>query len=124
MSPIEEYYLKLSDVQRQVAFHLREVILAASPKMVEKLAWKTAFFYHHSYLCYFNTEKNGGLYIGFTRGHLLSNDQGILQMNGRKQIASVHYAELNDIHEEPLQEILQEAILVDEEWMRNKKRKR
>ena len=115
--------MKLSDRQREIAFHLREVILAASPKIVEKWAWKTAFFYHHSYLCYFNTEKNGGLYIGFTRGNLLSNQQGILQMKGRKQIASIHYQSLHDIHEAPLQEILQEAILVDEEWMRSKKKK-
>jgi len=120
MSPVEAYYQKLDPERRQLAYILRDIVLAASPQVTEKLAWGLPFFYAHSYLCYLNPDKKGGLYLGFTRGNQLSNQQGILEMKGRKQIASISYRSVEDIDVAPLEEILQEALLVDEEFNKKK----
>jgi hypothetical protein len=56
-----------------------------------------------------------GVAFGFARGHLLSNEQGLLDLGERKEVAYVRILSEKDIQEEALLEILHEAILLDEE---------
>jgi hypothetical protein len=45
---------------------------------------------------------------------MLSNDQGILQSEGRTQVSIIKYSSPNEVNEGVLGEILQEALMVDD----------
>jgi hypothetical protein len=61
--------------------------------------------------------------LGFCRGHLLSNANGLLQGRGRKEVWDVYYLHPSQIDPDAIRETLMEAILLDEEIARKKKRK-
>jgi len=71
-----------------------------------------------------NPLKDGGVDFAMLRGNELSNEQGLLDSFGRKQVWSVHFHEVEKIPLETLHEVLQEAILLDEEVPYNVKRKK
>jgi hypothetical protein len=56
----------------------------------------------------------GGIEFAFPRGNELSNEQGLLEERGRKQVRGVIFNKLSDIPWPALREILQEAIVLDE----------
>jgi hypothetical protein len=53
--------------------------------------------------------------IGFTRGHLLPNNSGILLDRGRNTVRSIAFSSLQDFYsrEEAVREVIQEALLLD-----------
>ncbi len=61
-----------------------------------------------------NPLKDEGIEFAFTRGNELSNEQGLLEDRGRKQVRGVVFKSLSDIPFRTLMEILQEAIVLDE----------
>jgi hypothetical protein len=77
---------------------------------------------HLAGFCARRSEK--GVFIGFCRGNLLSNEQGIIEMGNRKRFGLIRYRDVKDINEETIFEILHEAILVDEELSKKSKLKK
>lgn len=75
-----------------------------------------------SWVCYINPKKSGGIELCFTRGVDLSNEQGLLHLRGRKMVAGAYFHHISEIPEQSLDEIVQEAILVDEWRAKNKKK--
>lgn len=113
MSGTEGYYESLNSNRRQLAFHLQGLIMAAAPGMEESLSYKIPFFSRHKKICYLSHNKEG-MYLGFLKGHQMSLANGLLSMQGRKQVASVSYRSVEDVDESMLYEVLQEALLLDE----------
>jgi hypothetical protein len=52
--------------------------------------------------------------LAFTRGNELSNEQGILESKGRKQVYGLEFEKVADIPVLLIHEILHEAILLDQ----------
>ena len=50
----------------------------------------------------------------------MSNEQGIIEMGNRKRFGLIRYYDVKEIKEEPLMEIIHEAIMVDEEVWKKK----
>ena len=75
-----------------------------------------------AWICYINPQKKGGIELCFTRGVDLSNEQGLLQLRGRKMVAGVYFQHISEIPEQSIDEIIQEAILLDEWRAKNKKK--
>ena len=61
--------------------------------------------------------------LAFLRGNELSNAQGLLKSNGRKQLMSIEFENLGNIPGDSLNEIFHEAILLDETEPYQSKRK-
>ena len=61
-----------------------------------------------------------GVAFGFARGHLLSNEQELLDLGERKEVGYIRLISEKDIQEELLLEVLHEAVLIDEELQRQK----
>jgi hypothetical protein len=101
------------DVQKAILSHLHELLMG-HPNMVTKIRYQIPFYYQKSWVCYLNPLKNSGVEVVFLRANELSNEQGALQFNGRKQVAGLSYFSPKDIDETLLLEILGEAILLDE----------
>lgn len=62
-----------------------------------------------------------GVEFGFPKGYLLSNEQGVLDFAGRKEVAVIQYTSVADIDARVLLEIIQEAVFVDDFLMNNSK---
>ena len=113
MSAVEDFIYQFEGDQRKVMLHLHHW-LTTDLNLAEKIRFKIPFYYGRSWICYLNPVKNNKVEFAFVRGKELSNDQGILQSKGRKQVYSVEFEKVSEIPMQQLNEIIQEAILLDE----------
>lgn len=113
MPSVEDYIYRHEDQQRELLQQLH-YLLAEELSLEAKIKYNIPFYYNHSWICYLNADKGGGVELAFTRGNELSNEQGLLDTKGRKQVMSVLITEPEQINDPVLHEVLQEAILLDE----------
>lgn len=124
----DSYYEALLPEEKSVCGRLREMLLVNFPELKEKFGYGVPYYWRFSRICFLYPASfpysgmDTGVAFGFTRGHLLSNEQNMLDLGVRKEVAYVRILSEKDIREEPLLEILQEAILLDTE-MAGKNRK-
>ncbi|GJM30096.1 MAG: hypothetical protein DHS20C17_27310 [Cyclobacteriaceae bacterium] len=102
---------------------LDELILGF-PGTTSKLRYGIPFYYKKSWICYLNPIKNQGVELAFTRANELSNEQGLLMSNGRKQVAGIAIYNINDLDIPLLTQVLSEALLLDEKVPYASKRKK
>lgn len=110
-------------VQKEIMLRLHTVI-TEFPEVTAKIRYKIPFYYRKSWICYLNPIKKDKVELAFPRGSELSNEQGLLQANGRKQVRGVIFENENDLPWQSIHEILQEAFLLDEEVKYASKRKK
>lgn len=122
MNASERYIEDAPEKYRETLYVLREIILNSSPFIEEKIAYTVPFFKHFGMLCYIAHGKRG-VEVGFWRGNELSNIQGALTNDERKIVRSLVYQKPEDINEQILMEILQEAMMLNEERFKLKKKK-
>jgi len=92
--------------------------------LIPKIRFKIPFYYNKSWICYLNPIKPNAIELAFTRGNELSNVQAILQSKGRKQVMSITFTKVKEIPVNAIEEIVQEAILLDEQIPYASKRKK
>ncbi len=127
MNSIEDFIYDLPKDEREMCTRLRQIILNAAPDFKEKFSYGVPYFFRHSRIaCIWPASVWGGppkgVFLGICRGNLMSNSQGIIEMGNRKEFGLIRFFNVKEIHEEPLMEILQEAIMVDEEVAERKKK--
>lgn len=108
-------YIEARDGEQQRILLVLHELITSLPQVTDKIRYKIPFYDRKSWVCYLNPLKEGGVELCFLHGNELSNEQGLLDFKGRKQVAGISYFAVSDIREEPLLEILQEALLLDEE---------
>ena len=113
MGEVESFLLELKEDQQKVANLLHEFLLII-PDISTKLRYKIPFYYRKSWICYINPLKNHGIELAFTRANELSNTSGILDFKDRKQVAGISLFDPKQIPFQAINEILDEAILLDE----------
>ena len=113
MTEVDEFILSHERNQLEIMTFIHNY-LKAQPQVTSKLRYKIPFYYRKSWICYLNPRKDKSIEFCFIRGRELSNKQGILNAKGRKMITSINLAKLADIAKEPLFEVIQEALLLDE----------
>ena len=121
MTASEKYIEDAPEKYRETLCVLREIILNSSPFIEEKIAYTIPFFKHFGMLCYIAHGKRG-VEVGFWRGNELSNEQGALTNDERKIVRSLVYQKVEDIDQQILMEILQEAMMLNEERFKTKKK--
>lgn len=124
MNSVQSYIAYRPVSQGQIMSVLRNFILDLGPHVQEKISYTVPFFYFRGPLCYLSP-KFDGVYIGFVRGHHLSNDHGLLEKKDRKYIRSIHFYSLADLEEkeEEIRKILNEAVILNEYYFQQKKLK-
>lgn len=117
----DTFYDHLLPSEKSICTQLRNLIQEHFPELREKFGYGVPYYHQHSRVCFIYpasfpySGQQQGVALGFTRGHLLSNEQGLLQMGTRKEVGYVPLLQEKDIREEALLEMLHEAVLVDEE---------
>lgn len=113
MKTIENFILGLDGQQKAIVsfFHER---LTNYHDLRGKISYNIPVYYRKSWVCYLNPIKKNGIELAFTKGYLLSNDQNLLQMKNRKYVAGIDLYEIQEIPERPIDEIIQEALIIDQ----------
>lgn len=117
----DSFQADLLPAEKTICLRLREMLLTHFPELKEKFGYGVPYYWLHSRICFMYPASfpysgiEEGVTFGFARGHLLSNEQGLLDLGNRKEVAYVRFLSEKDIREEPLLEILHEAVLLDAE---------
>ncbi len=123
MGSVKDFIATYDGDQRTVLSFLDSLVISF-PGVTSKISYGIPFYHRKSWICYLNPTKDGKIEFAFPRGNELSNEQGILDSKGRKQVMSVTFGSYDEIPQELLNEIIQEALLLDEEVPYAPKRKK
>lgn len=118
-----QIYIDERDGNQKAIMQQLHQTITRFPEVTAKIRYKIPFYYRKSWICYLNPVKGDKVEFAFTRGNELSNEQGLLQANGRKQVRGIIFNNVKQIPWTSIHEILQEAFLLDEEVKYASKRK-
>ncbi len=121
MDAIENFIADYT-ADQQAILHYFHQLIKDLPKVSSKISYRVPFYYRNRWLCYLNPKKDGGVDLAFCRGNELSNENGLLEIKNRKLIASITFYKLKDIPKSAINEILHEAILLDEHVLKSPKK--
>lgn len=132
MQEIEEFIENLPGDEKVILKRLRALILQAEPRITEKLSYGVPYFSRNRRLFFLwpasaipclhqKDPAPPKVTLGFAYGNLLSNDQGLLISERRKQVFTIPFFSQTAIDERLLTEVINEAILVDEQFFGRKK---
>ncbi|MCF8366383.1 MAG: DUF1801 domain-containing protein [Bacteroidales bacterium] len=114
MNAVLDFIYNHEGEQKDLLLYFHQMI-TANPGVTYKMSYRLPFYYRKSWICYLNPTKNHGMELAFLRGNELSNSQGLLEAKGRKQVSGITFYNLSEIPVNAVQEILQEALILDEE---------
>ncbi|HCZ35954.1 MAG TPA: DUF1801 domain-containing protein [Cytophagales bacterium] len=133
---VEEVLLSLPAGERKIVQQLRAIVLACLPKAKEKLSYGVPFYSRNRMICFIwpptitwdpqqlkKKEANiaKGVTLGFCQGNRMSNEDGALLAEGRKQVYCMYFKTLKEIDEPQIRALLFEAELVDESFKKKRK---
>lgn len=125
MQEVEDLIATLPNDEMIIVKRLRSIILDTDPHIQEKLSYGVPYFFHHRRICFLwpaslipcgyskTPPPKEKVSLGMCYGNLLSNDQGLLESDNRKQVYVIRFTTASEINEKAIREIIQEAVLVD-----------
>lgn len=134
---IDQLIASLPRDEQVLVKKLRALVTECIPKAVEKAYEGQAmpFYTRNRLICFiwppsmtwepnmnYETRKAKGVALGFNQGNLMSNEDGILLAEGRKQVHMIYFKKLSDIDDARVRALLFEAAMIDEQFSKKKKR--
>jgi hypothetical protein len=134
MKSVDEVIMNLPRVEQLIVRRLRALILECLPHVTEKNSYGVPFYTRNRMMLfiwppsiYWGPKKEQmslkGVSLGFCQGNLMSNDDGALLAEGRKQVYCMYFSNLNEINEDQLRALFFEADMVDQQFSKKKKKK-
>ncbi|TDB64556.1 DUF1801 domain-containing protein [Arundinibacter roseus] len=118
MSTPFAYFDKHPAPIRAVLYRLHALVENSANGISFRLAWGQPFYYYKgSWFCFISFVKKWNcVELGFTRGHLLDDPDGVLLNRNRKMIRSLSFQDLEDLkrQEEVVLEMIQRALMIQE----------
>ena len=117
---------------------LRALVMECIPQATEKAYYDIAipFYTRNRLICFIwppsvswepgaglEKQKSKGVSLGFNQGHLMSNEDGVLLAEGRKQVYAMYFKNLDDIDENQVRALLFEAAMIDEQFAKKRRKK-
>lgn len=128
-SNVDEFLHYLPQDHLKIVESLRALVLECIPDVKEKLSYNVPFYHRFGRICFiwpssvqWGTTKRSGVDIGFCRGDLLA-DPGYLEIGNRKQVYVKTFNDVKEIDHYMLRQLLYEAVVIDEELARKRKKK-
>jgi hypothetical protein len=125
----------LSGEEKSIVKRLRALVLECLPKAIEKNSYGVSvpFFSHNRMICFIwppsvswgkkkYTLEGHGVTLGFCQGNRMSNDDGILLKEGRKQVYCMYFKSVKEIDDQQIRSLLYEAEIIDETFSPKKRR--
>jgi hypothetical protein len=136
---VDEMIMELPKDEQVIVKRLRAIIQDCLPSATEKAYYGLGvpFYSHHRLICFIwpasvfwgpkrttETQKAKGTSLGFNQGNLMSNEDGVLLAEGRKQVYVMYFHSLKDINEDQIRALLFEAGMIDDGFGEKKKKKK
>lgn len=126
MKTYEDFYYNLTEEEKVMVTRLRNIVLSTAPELTEKISYNVPYYFRHTRVCFIwpssvRPGPKSGVVLGFCKGYLLSNEQGILEKENRKEVYMITFHSPKEIKEDLIREILLEAMIVDKETAKKKK---
>jgi hypothetical protein len=136
---VEEMLMTLPKKEQVLVNRLRALIMECIPKAEEKAYYGEGipFYRHNKLICFIwpasvfwgpkrtpETQKAKGTSLGFNQGYLMSNEDGVLLAEGRKQVYVMYFQSVDDIDEAQVKSLLYEAALLDDTFKKSGKSKK
>lgn len=113
MSAVEDFIFRHEGNQREIMLYFHRM-LTSFPTVTTAIKYRLPFYDQNTWVCYLSPLKNGKVSLSFIRGYELSNEQGLLESKGRKQVLSIDFESVDEIPKEAIREIINEALFLDE----------
>ena len=135
---IDQMIATLPRNEQVLVKRLRAVVTECMPQAIEKTYddMVMPFYTRNRMICFIwppsavwesnadiEKQKAKGVALGFSQGKLMSNEDGLLLAEGRKQVYMMYFKKLEDIDEVQLRALLFEAAMIDEQFAKKKKKK-
>jgi Domain of unknown function (DU1801) len=127
---VEDFIDNLPDDERILVSRLRALLFDTEPRFREKLSYGVPYFSRNRRVCFIWPASaplgptNAKVSFGFCYANLLSNAQGLLLSEGRKQVHIARFSSIKEINEKALLEIIREALIIDELFLPKRKSKK
>jgi hypothetical protein len=119
-SGIEDFLHLLPKEELIIVQYLRAIILGSFPNPMEKLSYNVPYYFQHSRVCFiwpssvpWGTVKKNGVMLGFVKGHLMRDEIGYLEQEGRKFLRSKTFYSTNEIDIDLVKTYIFEALEMD-----------
>jgi uncharacterized protein YdhG (YjbR/CyaY superfamily) len=134
MEDVAEFIAGLDPGEKTIVNRLRNLILDTDPRLQEKLSYGVPYFFHNRRVCFIwpashfpcsedkRKEYTEKVQLGFCYGNFLSNEQGMLLAEGRKQVYLMKFTSPSEINDQIIREIVMEAVMVDDSFRSLKKK--
>ena len=113
----------LAENQRRILYFLHDEFIAF-PNIECKIKFNVPFYYHHSWVCYITSKKKDKLELCFINGQELTDVYDILEKRNRKMVSGIMLSQLEDTPIQEIMELYQEAIILDKNKFKSKKKKK
>jgi hypothetical protein len=136
---VDEMIMNLPKAEQVIVKRLRALVLECLPQATEKYYYGEGvpFYTRHRMICFIwptsvtvswrpkkrpAPQKPICVSLGFCQGNLMSNEDGALQSEGRKQVHVLYLHSLQEIREDQIRALLFEASMIDDAFGEKKKR--
>ena len=116
----ESFFYAILPEEQAICSAIRETIRLNFPHLRETWAYGVPYYRGLRRICFLYPASlpysgiSVGVNLGFTRGNLMSNTEGLLEMGHRKEVAYLHLDSPQQVLDYPVLELLHEAVLLDE----------
>lgn len=136
---VDQMIATLPRQEQVVVKRLRSLVLECIPQATEQSYYdiRIPFYRRNKLICFIwppslswetsakiEKRKSNGVTLGFSQGYLMSNEDGVLQAEGRKQVYVMYFKTLKEIDEHQVRALLYEAAMIDEEFGNKRKRRK
>lgn len=137
---VDEMIAALPRDERALVNRLRSIVAECLPKAEEKAYYGMGvpFYTHNRLICFIwppsvfwgsgkptkEPRNPKGVSLGFCQGNLMSNEDGALLAEGRKQVYVMYIKSMKELDENQVRALLFEAGMIDDEFGRRRKEKK
>jgi hypothetical protein len=137
---VDEMIMNLPRTEQVIVKRLRALVIECLPAATEKEYYGLGvpFYTRHRMICFIwppslfwggpkrtgETQQKKGVSLGFCQGNMMSNEDGVLLAEGRKQVYVMYLHTASDIKEDQIRALLFEAGMIDDVFGQKKKAKK
>lgn len=111
---VDQFILDLSEDIQKITKALRNIILDASPELVEEYKWSMPNYSYKGLVCYLQTAKKH-VNLGFQKGNeLVEKDVNNLLQGTGKTMRHIRITKMEDIQSESFTSLIQVAVTLNE----------
>jgi Domain of unknown function (DU1801) len=128
---MEEFLAYLPEEELKIAELLRKIVFYCIPDIEEKISYNVPYYKRYSNICYiwpgsvqWGNVKHTGVQFGFNKGYLIPDEINWLEKGNRKQVYWKTFYSVKEIDIDLLKAYIFEAVMIDEDDNRIKRKKK